>query len=77
MSNLEKMPKIPYAADEICPACGAYSVDGNVCNDCKKAFGIAEPRKFYTEDTVDYTFVPEEFVDTVEFATDFKLLGST
>jgi len=50
MSRPEKMFKILYAADEICPACGTYSADGNVCNACQEAFNVFEPHKFYSED---------------------------
>ena len=26
--------KVRYTSDEICPMCGAYSVDGGVCSKC-------------------------------------------
>ncbi len=49
MSQSEKMPKIIYTADEICPACGKYSVDGNVCKACQEAYDIREQHKFCSE----------------------------
>lgn len=26
--------KVRYTSDEVCPVCGAYSVDGGVCQKC-------------------------------------------
>lgn len=49
MSKYENVLKITYAADEICPACGKYTADGNVCKACQEAFGIYEQRKFCSE----------------------------
>ena len=41
---------VQYSQDEICPACGNYSPDGDVCPQCLKAFGLYKPKITYNED---------------------------
>ena len=40
---------IVYTTDDICPICGAYTADGDVCVNCQKDFGVYEPRNPYSE----------------------------
>lgn len=39
-----------YSSDEICPVCGVYSPDGDVCVTCQKEYGIYKPKITYNED---------------------------
>lgn len=39
-----------YSSDEICPICGTYSPDGDVCVTCKQAHGLYKPKTTYSED---------------------------
>ena len=41
---------ICYSSDEICPICGVYSPDGDVCTGCQKNYDIYEPKITYSED---------------------------
>lgn len=41
--------KISYSLDEMCPVCGVYSADGDVCINCQKEYGIYEPKLGYCE----------------------------
>ena len=34
--------KINYTLNETCPHCGAYTPDGQVCNNCLKKFDLYE-----------------------------------
>ena len=41
--------KDTYSIDEICPVCGTYQPDGQLCIVCQKEYGIYEPRIDYGE----------------------------
>jgi hypothetical protein len=45
-----KETNIIYSSDEICPICGAYSPDGDVCPTCQKEYGVYKPKITYSED---------------------------
>ena len=40
-----------YAQDELCPCCGKYSADGNLCYTCKKRYNISKTNKEITNET--------------------------
>ena len=35
--------KVRYSSDEICPMCGAYTVDGGVCSKCLADHEVQKP----------------------------------
>lgn len=48
-NNLKLTKVVIYASDEICPCCGAYTADGDVCIPCQKQYNIYKPRTYYVE----------------------------
>ena len=51
MINVEnEKPKVQYSLDEICPICGTYTPEGDVCPNCLKAHDLCEPKVSYTEE---------------------------
>ncbi len=49
-TTLSEKATISYSQDEICPICGAYSPDGDVCTICLKAHDLYEPKVSYVEE---------------------------
>jgi hypothetical protein len=45
----ESRVTIIYAQDEVCPICGVYSPDGDVCPNCLKSYDLYEPKTLYFE----------------------------
>ena len=46
----QERQKIQYSPDEICPICGTYTPDGDVCPNCLKTHDLYEPKVSYTEE---------------------------
>lgn len=46
----QEKPKVQYSLDEVCPVCGIYTPDGDVCPNCLKAHDLYEPKVSYTEE---------------------------
>lgn len=40
---------LKYSQNEICPACGRYSVDGSVCILCQKDYDLYVPKITYID----------------------------
>lgn len=38
---------IKYHPDEICPVCGSYSYNGDVCNLCKRDYDLEDKKETY------------------------------
>ena len=38
---------IKYHPDEICPVCGRYSYNGDVCNLCKRDYDLEDKKETY------------------------------
>lgn len=47
--NDMQVKKVPYSSQEICPICGIYSADGNVCINCQKTYGVYKPKQSYSD----------------------------
>ena len=41
-----------YSQDEICPVCGAYNPDGNVCVNCQKEYDLYESNTVISEEVI-------------------------
>jgi hypothetical protein len=41
--------KVPYTSSEICPVCGVYTPEGDLCINCQKEYGLYEPKSVYIE----------------------------
>lgn len=39
-----------YSIDEICPVCGRYEPDGELCVSCQKEYGMYKPRVYCGEE---------------------------
>lgn len=37
----------PYIKDDTCPACGAYTANGDICKQCKEKYGLEEEKLEY------------------------------
>lgn len=48
--NAVSQSSLRYAQDEVCPICGAYSPDGDVCPNCLKTYNLYKPRVSYLEE---------------------------
>ena len=46
----QEKQNIQYSPDEICPVCGTYTPDGDVCPNCLKAHDLYELKVTYTEE---------------------------
>jgi hypothetical protein len=44
-----KNENIIYSTAEICPVCGIYTPEGNLCVSCQKEYGLYEPKAVYIE----------------------------
>lgn len=44
-----KSKNVKYTLDEICPCCGRYTSDGDVCTNCQKYHGIYKSEVQYIE----------------------------
>lgn len=42
--------KTIYSTDEICPICGTYQPDGEVCVRCQKEYDTYKPKVHYVEE---------------------------
>jgi hypothetical protein len=45
LSKTNKNEDIFYSTEEICPICGSYQSDGNVCNMCLKQYNLYKPKQ--------------------------------
>lgn len=41
--------KVTYTQQEICPICGRYQPDGEVCNECLKQYDLYIPKPTYID----------------------------
>jgi hypothetical protein len=41
--------EMPYTSAEICPVCGVYTPEGDLCIDCQKKYDLYEPKSIYIE----------------------------
>ena len=48
--NAASQSLLRYAQDEVCPICGAYSPDGDVCPNCLKTYNLYKPKVSYLEE---------------------------
>ena len=48
--NVVSQGSIRYTQDEVCPVCGAYSPDGDVCPNCLKTYDLYKPKVSYLEE---------------------------
>jgi hypothetical protein len=44
-----KEHNVKYSLDEVCPICGTYEPDDNVCNECLKEHNLYKPKVTYIE----------------------------
>lgn len=49
-TNVTSQNLLRYAQDEVCPICGAYSPDGDVCPNCLKTYNLYKPKVSYLEE---------------------------
>lgn len=40
---------VKYTLDEVCPCCGRYQPDGELCVGCQKEYNMYKPRLDYGE----------------------------
>ena len=52
LSKTNKGEAIVYSTGDICPVCGKYQPDGELCVSCQKEYDIYKPRVDYLE--IDY-----------------------
>ena len=48
--NVDSQSLLWYTQDEVCPICGAYSPDGDVCPNCLKTYDLYKPKVSYLEE---------------------------
>lgn len=48
--NTTSQNLLRYTQDEVCPICGAYSPDGDVCPNCLKTYDLYKPKVSYLEE---------------------------
>jgi ribosomal protein L32 len=48
-STMESNSNIKYNQDEVCPICGRYQPDGEVCKECLKQYELYKPKSHIEE----------------------------
>ena len=48
-SKKTPQPITPYSLLDVCPACGTYTPDGEVCNRCLKPYGLDKKKITYID----------------------------